>query len=339
VQQNRVTARLSRLIIPQSAAREVDTLLDSSSSDIPALDIIADNFELNQKKFGHLELQASNVTTSGRHEWHLDKLNLANPDGTLDAQGSWGAESAAPGSPVRTRLGFTVNSGNVGGLLDRLGIKGAVDHGSATLKGDINWRGSPLSLDYSSLAGTLRLDASKGQFLKADPGVAKLLGVLSLQSLARRLSFDYSDIFGSGFAFDSIDANVAIADGVAATKDFAMKGPSAVVGIEGSADLARETQNLHVVFVPRVNTSAASIFLLATPVTALGALLFSQVLEGPLSNMFKVEYNVTGPWVAPVFTKIERRAPGSGAPSSEPAPPGAARSENARPDAVNADPA
>ena len=50
-----------------------------------------------------------------------------------------------------------------------------------------------------------------------EPGIAKLLGVLSLQSLPRRLSFNFDDIFGKGFAFDEIKADVAIADGVART--------------------------------------------------------------------------------------------------------------------------
>ncbi len=316
--QNRITARLTRLSIPQSAARDVDNLLDSSPQDIPALDVIADNFELRDKKFGHLEVLASNTASSGKREWRLEKLVLSNPDGSLDAQGSWGPDSATPGSPARTRLGFTVTSGNVGGLLDRLGLKGTVSQGSATLKGDINWIGSPISLDYGTLAGTMNLEVKDGQFLKADPGVAKLLGVLSLQGLTRRLSFDFSDIFGSGFAFDKITADVKITDGVASTSNFGMDGPSADVGISGSADLARETQDLRIFVVPKINTNAASLLLLANPAVAVGSFFFSEVIKGQLSNIFRVEYNVTGPWESPVFTKIERQGilPGPSNPSA-----------------------
>jgi uncharacterized protein (TIGR02099 family) len=336
-QQNRITARLTRLTIPKSAAKDVNTLLQSSPSDIPALDIIADNFELNAKKFGHLELLASNALSGGRHEWRLEKLTLSNPDGTLDAQGSWGAENGAANASARTRLGFTVTSSNVGGLLDRMGVKGTIEKGVATLKGDINWRGSPLTIDYDSLAGTLHMEASKGQFLKADPGVAKLLGVLSLQSLTRRLSFDFTDIFGSGFSFDSIDANVTIVDGIADTHDFTMKGAAASVVIAGSTDLSHETQNLHVTVIPRVNPGAASLLLLANPVTALLTLGASQVLEGPLSNIFRAEYNVTGPWAAPVVGKVERLTP-NGAPRSDPTAPVDPRSTPKPSDSATSEP-
>ena len=54
-----------------------------------------------------------------------------------------------------------------------------------------------------------------GQFLKAEPGAARLLGVLSLQSLPRRLALDFRDLFEEGFAFDSVTGDVAIAQGVA----------------------------------------------------------------------------------------------------------------------------
>ena len=47
-----------------------------------------------------------------------------------------------------------------------------------------------------------------GQFLKADPGLAKLLGVLSLQSLPRRLALDFRDVFSEGFAFDFVRGDV-----------------------------------------------------------------------------------------------------------------------------------
>ena len=50
--------------------------------------------------------------------------------------------------------------------------------------------------------GTFRLQAGAGQFTKMDPGVGKLLGVLSLQALPRRITLDFRDVFSEGFAFD-----------------------------------------------------------------------------------------------------------------------------------------
>ncbi|MCV4626702.1 hypothetical protein OFC18_31995, partial [Escherichia coli] len=79
--------------------------------------------------------------------------------------------------------------------------------------------GSPLALDYSTLDGEFHIDVARGQFLKADPGIAKLAGILSLQSLPRRLTLDFRDVFQEGFAFDAFTGDVRIESGVARTNN------------------------------------------------------------------------------------------------------------------------
>ena len=89
--------------------------------------------------------------------------------------------------------------------------------------------------------------------------MAKLLGVLSLQSLPRRLALDFRDLFSEGFAFDFVRGDVAIEDGIAATNNLQMKGVNAAVLMEGRADIERETQDLKVVVVPEINAGTASL--------------------------------------------------------------------------------
>jgi len=42
----------------------------------------------------------------------------------------------------------------------------------------------------ASLNGKLSMDTGKGQFLQIDPGIGKLLSILSLQALPKRISLD-----------------------------------------------------------------------------------------------------------------------------------------------------
>ena len=58
------------------------------------------------------------------------------------------------------------------------------------------------------MSGQLNVAIDAGQFLKASPGVARLLGVLSLQSLPRRLLLDFRDLFEEGFAFDNVTGDL-----------------------------------------------------------------------------------------------------------------------------------
>ncbi|MGO8279672.1 AsmA-like C-terminal region-containing protein, partial [Rhizobium ruizarguesonis] len=73
-------------------------------------------------------------------------------------------------------------------------------------------------------------------------------GVLSMQSLPRRLTLDFRDVFSEGFAFDAITGNAQIEQGIAKTDNLKMRGVNATVLMGGTADIVKETQQLHVAF-------------------------------------------------------------------------------------------
>ena len=297
--QGRIVARLRHLTIPDPApdAAQDDTQSPSPSQsrELPALDIVADNFVAGTTKLGKLELVAVNQV----RDWRIERLVLSNPESTLTADGYWQSWAARPSTSMNVKLEVS----DAGKYLERLGYPGTLRGGIAHLEGKLGWAGSPLGIDYPSLTGNVSLKVGKGQFLKADPGAAKLLGILSLQSL---LTFDLRDLFREGFAFDTISSSAQVAKGVLSTRDFDMHGAAARVGITGDIDLARETQKLRLRVVPALGDSAATaatLLLNINPVTALGALIAQRILKDPLGQIFSFEYSVTGSWSEP---KVER---------------------------------
>jgi uncharacterized protein YhdP len=153
--------------------------------------------------------------------------------------------------------------------------------------------------------GQLHMDVTAGQFLKADPGIAKLLGVLSLQALPRRLTLDFRDLFSAGFAFDFIRGDVAVQRGIASTNNLQMKGLSAAVLMEGSANLDKETQDLRVVLVPEIDgTTAALAATVINPVIGLGTFLAQLVLRQPLIRAATREFHIGGSWSDPQVTRV-----------------------------------
>lgn len=339
---DRVYARLSRLNLAAKLARDVEALLDPTLTPIapastgpqavPALDIVVDDFELQGRKLGRLEVDAVNRTLPARdgnpREWRLNRLLLSNPEGVLTANGSWAvtapfmsAATAAAGTSTRTRearrmaLDFKLDVLDAGGLLKRLGMDGLVGRGQGRLAGELHWAGSPLALDYPSLGGQFSVQIERGQFLKADPGIAKLLGVLSLQSLPRRLTLDFRDVFSDGFAFDMLSGDVRIDQGIASTRNLQMKGVNAAVVMEGSADIARETQQLQVVVIPEVNAGTASLLAsIANPVVGVGTFLAQLFLRGTLNSAATQAFTIDGPWSEPRITRLERRPPEASTP-------------------------
>jgi uncharacterized protein (TIGR02099 family) len=301
----KVTARLASLIIPESSANEVKDLLESNkagSASIPALDIVADRFELFNKQFGRLELAASNVQALAGREWRIERLALTNPDGQLKASGRWLTKDGKS----NTSLNFTLDISDAGRLLDRLGFPETLRHGKGQLAGDISWSGLPYALDIPSLSGQIQMKVDDGQFLKQDPGAAKLLGVLSLQMLPRMLKLDFHDVFSEGLAFDGITANALITRGVLKTDNLKMHGVAATVLMDGSADIANESTNLHVVVIPEFNLGTGPLVygLAVNPVIGLGSFLAQLFLRAPLMKALTYQVQVTGPWKAPTITKL-----------------------------------
>ena len=310
----RIYARLARLSLPPSADQTVESLLEDSPLSIPALDIVVEDLELRGKKLGRVEIEAVNTEASlprnaASREWRLNKLNITLPEASFKASGRW-ITSREGTQQASTEMNFRLDVSDAGDLLNRLGTKDALRGGAGKLEGQVNWQGSPMTLHYPSLGGRFNVNMGRGQFLQAEPGVAKLLGVLSLQALPRRLLFDFRDVFSAGFAFDTVRGDVLIQQGIASTRNLQMKGVNAVVQMDGSSDIERETQNLRVLILPEVDAGTASLLagIALNPAIGLSTFLAQLILKQPLSRVNTQEFLIDGTWSDPKVTKVAATA-------------------------------
>jgi uncharacterized protein YhdP len=236
---------------------------------------------------------------------------MQNPEGSLTGTGLWRTAPAA-----RTTFDFEMHSSDIGRFLERVGYPGLVRGGKASAKAGLAWDGEPAAIDYASLSGKLQLHAEDGQFLEIEPGVGKLISLISLQMLPRRITLDFRDVFSKGFQWDNIDATAQIAQGTLETRDFRMSGGAAEVSMTGSVDLARETQDLQVRVVPALDSTATTAAAVAiSPVIGLTTLLAQRLLKNPLGQMFAFEYGISGSWADPKVEKLAAR------PVAPPKPP------------------
>jgi uncharacterized protein YhdP len=305
-------------VIPESGEAEVKHLLESNrgaSATIPSLDIVAEQFQLADKRLGRLELQASNVQALAGREWRINRLSIDNPDGQLKANGRWLTKDGRS----NTSLNFILDIDDAGKLLDRLGFPETLRRGKGKMSGDISWSGLPYDLDIPSLSGQIEMNVESGQFLKQDPGAAKLLGVLSLQALPRLLKLDFHDVFSEGLAFDGISANALIQRGVLRTDNLKMHGVAATILMDGSADIAHETTNLRVVVIPEFNLGTGPLVygLAVNPIVGIGSYLAQLFLRAPVMKALTYQMRISGPWKSPTITKIDNPPP---APAPAPAP-------------------
>ncbi|MBI2296054.1 MAG: TIGR02099 family protein [Betaproteobacteria bacterium] len=303
----KITARMKTLSIPaasRAAAQAPSQAEAQKDAELPALDITADQFIKENKPLGRLELAA---TPEGR-DWRIDRLRIVNPESTLLVEGLWQTSLGQP----RTQMHLRLEASDAGRLLARLGHPEGVRRGAVKLEGALSWAGGPYDFDYPTLAGNLVLDAAKGQFVKLEPGLGKLLGIMSLQALPRRIALDFRDIFSEGFAFDQIVGAVKIHRGVASTENFRIQGPSARVIMSGEVDFAQETQKLRVRITPHVSDSVSIAgALIGGPIAGVAAFVAQKVLKDPLDQLASYEYGVSGSWAEPNVTRIEPQAAGA----------------------------
>lgn len=297
--------------LPQRAERSTSAA-DQATRSLPALDLDIERLLFAQRDWGHVQLKAENlgqggVDASAANEWRVSHLSITVPEAQLHARGNWKQlhrlqpqESFLLSGGKRTALQFELKVHDAARLLARLGMAGVLQGGQGALQGHIAWQGSPVKLDYPSMEGKFNLQIGQGQFLKADAGMARLLGVLSLQALPRRLALDFRDIFSDGFAFDFIQGDFAMDSGIISTNNLQMKGVNAAVIMEGQADIVQETQNLRVVVVPEINALTASLVATAiNPAVGAGSFIAQLFLSRPLAEAATRRFSVTGSWFDP----------------------------------------
>lgn len=319
-----LAVRLSHLDIPEASSGDDSHMTEALTrgiEEMPALDLIVDRFVLNGHDFGKLEVKAHTSHADNQPVWTLDSLTIEQPGATLTGSGSWRLPrrlreaTAAQGDASsaenrRTLLDFKLDIRNAGNVLDRMGLAHTLRDGKGSLEGRIAWRGSPMSIDYPTLSGRLSLKLENGEILSVDPGPARLLGVLSLQSLLRFATLDFRTLTSKGLVFDTLGGSGTISNGIGTIDEFRFKGGQVTASMTGSADLLRETQDLDVSVVPRINaatTSVAAAFI--NPVLGIGTLAAQPMFADEFSKVFTRHYRVSGSWADPKITKVEDNKP------------------------------
>lgn len=300
----RLTARLDRLILggDAGAAGSAPPTDGKAGRSLPVVDVDVRDFQLDRHPYGHLELRGEPEPEG----WHITRLALSREQGSLSAEGHW---VDRPGRS-RTRLNAQIDATDTGALLQALGYGKVLSRAKTRLSASLDWPGDPEDFATARLGGSLDLDSQAGQFLTLEPGVGRLLGLLSLQALPRRVTLDFRDIFSQGFAFDAIKGHFDIDRGTMQTQNLEMSGPAAQVKLAGKVGLATETQDLDVRVQPAIGDSISiATTAIAGPLVGAGAWLVQKILSNPFDKILTYEYHVSGSWDDPQVVRVARLAP------------------------------
>jgi uncharacterized protein YhdP len=271
----------------------------TDNSRFPAVDVAVEKLAYKGRQLGKLELELNAADGNVL----LESLRLTNPDGVLNMTGKWQAV------PEQTQVNLRLDISDAGKILSRSGYPDSLKDGSGTLESNLHWSGAPDTFSNAKLNGMVSLKVGKGRFLKVDAGAAKLLGVLSLQSIPKRITLDFTDVFSEGFQFESITGNAQIVNGLLLTNDMKLTGSAAKVTLSGQVDMNRETQELKVRVLPSIGDNVSLLAFAGGPAVGVGVLLANKILRDPLDKLVSFEYNVSGSWADPKVEKAGQAQP------------------------------
>lgn len=271
---------------------------------LPAISFKVDDLQIQGVRFGALE--AKGKPAGKGHKWTLENVSL-------NAQGMQlhGYGSLALSGPQRG-LELLANSqvSNLGQFVDVSGLlTESIKDGEGTVQAALFWSNFPWSFDKRNIRGQFNVDLRKGRFISLKSRSAKLLELLSLQSISRLSRLDM-DLFGAvkqGFAFDSLTGRMNLSQGKLELDNYQIKGPAGAVNLEGWIDIKDETLDLIAVVNPNLDMSGAAIaaYFTVNPMVGVGALLTQWLMQIPMSSHLSVSYAVTGKIDDPQLKELE----------------------------------
>ncbi len=278
-------------------------LVEISPQEIPALDLVVEKLFIDGQKLGSLNFISSPIASGMQFE----RIDVEGDILSMKANGSW-LKNKKVGE--RTHFQANMNSSNVGAVFDTLGQKGQVKNGNGKANYDVYWQGSPWEADISSIEGTIEYEVSKGQLLKIEPGFGRMIGIFSIETLWRRMIFDFRDIFSEGFAFDLMKGSIKASDGNAYINNFQLKGVAATVDMEGRIGLRDKDLDQIITITPKASSALPLVGGLAAGTgVGLGILILQKVFQSPLEKMSSINYKVTGSWDDPKMEKYKVEEP------------------------------
>jgi uncharacterized protein (TIGR02099 family) len=269
----------------------------------PALRVTSKSFKYGALDLGELVLESEKRPAG----LHVKTLSLTSPVVRLTGQGDWDAS----GGQQTSHFQLAMQADELGPALGTFAYTADnVKGGKTQLDLSAHWLGAPMDFALDKLNGTLTMDIAKGRFLDLEPGAGRIFGLLSLQTLPRRLLLDFSDVFGEGFAFDNIAGEFTLEDGNAYTNNLVMLGPAAIIHVQGRTGLATQDYDQIVTVQAQIGATLPLVGALAAGAGAGAVILLAQKIFKSKSDEIKgAQYTVTGTWADPIVEPVAQQKP------------------------------
>ena len=300
--ENRIEVNLDKLIIKKT--EDDKTAGQADPKNLPPIRAEIADFTYGDYHLGSMKL-TSTPTANGLS---FEEIGFETPEMTINGTGLW----EKPFNRNKSYFTIDLEARKLHKMLAAFGYDDtAIKADKTEIAIDAGWDGSPDEFSLDKLAGTFDIRVKKGQLLEVSPAAGRLFGLLSIQTLPRRLTLDFTDLFGKGLAFDRITGSFNIADGDAYTNDLHLTGPSVDVLISGRTGLAAQDYDQLVTVTPQFADNLPIASALLGPVgIGVGAVLYLagnmfDSINDNIDKMLRYQYTIKGDWYNPKIEKLK----------------------------------
>lgn len=292
-----IVIEAERLVLPGDEMQ-----LDEPGPQIDPRAFPAITIKVQELAFGKRHLGAVEATFV-RTADGLESEAIIATDETFEivGNGGWILDESDPDG-YRSYINASLTSTDVERTMQRLDYDPGIVSDELAMVFEMSWSGGPRDDLLEFLDGEVQVRIGTGQLAEVKPGAGRVFGLMSIAALPRRLSLDFRDVFGKGFAFDRIKGTFRIVDGDTYTCDLTLESPAANIGIVGRAGLVtRDYEQTAVVSASFGNALPIAGALVAGPQVAAALLIFSQIFKKPLQEVTQVYYSIGDTWDEPVI--------------------------------------
>lgn len=288
--------------------------INFSDNDASELNISDDTIQIALEQYDNWTFECQRCKVNG-YEFGPVSLTSNYQDGAIKIKGDAFVgdqlSSAINGEITHnnTELKFDFDIPNPDGLLKYWGLDGDVRDTETVAALSLAWPGRLHDFSLNKTNGYLKLDTKDGSIKNLSDSKARIFSLFSLQSIPRRLSLDFSDLFTEGFFYDKITGHFAIEKGVLITEKVEIDGTAADVAVNGKVDLNNQTVDQQVIVTPKLGSSLPVLAGWALePTTGIIMLIVSKIFEPALNVVSSIEYKISGDLEDPEVVEVSKKS-------------------------------
>lgn len=266
----------------------------------PPLKVACGNCKFDNYDFGEVNFA---ITRENNDTLLLNNFKASRDKSSLAFDAKWQLNN----SDSTTSIKGSLATNNVAREIENIGLVSIIKDSGVNMEYDLTWQGGPHDFAIATLNGALLTTFDDGYLADVDDKGVRIFSFLSLQSLVRKLSFDFRDIFSDGMFYSELKGDFSLKDGVAYTDNVMMKGAAGDLSIVGNTNLNNAELDYRMTYKPNLTSSLPVLAWIATlnPVTFLAGVALDEVITSTV--IAEINFEVTGRLDEPQFKQVSRK--------------------------------